>query len=171
MVAEGKPVVSSLAGAGRLRQGLSRRGMERIAAIALSLAAATGWATAQQPTTQQNFEQIRSQAEAAREAGDALGAAALYEQGLKMNPAWPDGWWYLGQLRYGTNNYAQAVDAFSHYLELLPNAAPATAMRGLCEFELGQYEPSLRDVDRALQLGAADGSRNEQILEYHRDSC
>jgi tetratricopeptide (TPR) repeat protein len=50
---------------------------------------------------------------------------------------------------------------------LIPDAAPATALRGLCEFELAQYEPSLRDVQHALALGAADDTRNAQILRYH----
>ncbi|MGB6158401.1 MAG: tetratricopeptide repeat protein, partial [Acidobacteriaceae bacterium] len=55
----------------------------------------------------------------------------------------------------------------THYLSLVPDAAPATALRGLCEFELGQDEPSLGDVQRALALGAADDTRNSQILRYH----
>jgi tetratricopeptide (TPR) repeat protein len=50
----------------------------------------------------------------------------------------------------------------------VPNAAPATALRGLCEFELGDYPASLSDVERALSLGAADDSRNTQILRYHQ---
>ncbi len=49
----------------------------------------------------------------------------------------------------------------------LPNAAPALAMRGLCEFEIGDYEPSLKDIQRALALGAANQPRNEKILRYH----
>lgn len=116
---------------------------------------------------QQPFDQLRSQAESARQAGDLSRASQLYAQAVRVNPSWPDGWWYLGQLRYGADDYAQAEEAFSHYLALLPDAAPATALRGLCEFELGQYELSLRDLRRALSLGAADDSRNTQILRYH----
>ena len=118
--------------------------------------------------SQSAFDQLRADADAARAAGDPARAASLYAQALRINPSWPDGWWYLGQLRYGADDYAQAEDAFTHYLNLVPDAAPATALRGLCEFELGQYEPSLRDVQRALSLGAADDSRNAQILRYHQ---
>lgn len=113
------------------------------------------------------FDQIAAQAAAARSGGDLAQAANLYQQALRLNPSWPDGWWYLGQISYSTNDYAQATDAFTHYLALVPNAAPATALRGLCEFELGEYEPSLTDVQHALALGAADDSRNTQILRYH----
>ena len=114
-----------------------------------------------------SFEQLSSQADAARRSGDTARAADLYALAVQANPSWPDGWWYLGQLRYGANDYAQAEEAFTHYLALMPNAAPATALRGLCEFELGQYESSLTDVQHALSLGAADDSRNAQILRYH----
>lgn len=120
-------------------------------------------AAAQAPS----FDQLTAQAAEARQHGDLARAADLYSQAVQLNPSWPDGWWYLGQLRYSANDYAPAVDAFTHYLGLVPNAAPATALRGLCEFELGQYPESLRDVQRALALGAADDSRNAQILHYH----
>ncbi len=119
------------------------------------------------PPADPSFDQLRSEAESARQAGDLGHASELYAQVVRVNPLWPDGWWYLGQLRYGADDYSRAEDAFSHYLALMPDAAPATALRGLCEFELGQYELSLRDVQHALSLGAADDSRNSQILRYH----
>ena len=70
-------------------------------------------------------------------------------------------------MQYGTGDYAAARDALSHYLELTPNAAPALAMRGLCEFEIGDYSASLKDIERALAQGAANQPRNEKILRYH----
>ena len=70
-------------------------------------------------------------------------------------------------MHYAANDYAQAVDAFTHYLNLVPKAAPATALRGLCEFELGDFDASLGDIRQALALGAADDPRNTQILRYH----
>jgi tetratricopeptide (TPR) repeat protein len=118
-------------------------------------------------TVQADFSQLAAQAAAARAGGDSARALDLYAQALRVNPSWSDGWWYVGQMRYAANDYAEAVDAFTHFLALEPNAAPATALRGLCEFSLGEYEPSLRDVQRALALGAADDTRNAQILHYH----
>jgi tetratricopeptide (TPR) repeat protein len=122
----------------------------------------------EQSPAEPSFGQLSADADAAREAGNTTRAADLYTQAVRINPSWPDGWWYLGKLNYNANKYAQAVDAFTHYLTLVPNAAPATALRGLCEFELANYPSSLRDVQHALSLGAADGSRNTQILRYHQ---
>lgn len=151
-----------------------RQHLRRAIRVALFTLAFAGPAVAQaitqsSPESRQSpgFDQLSTDANAARQSGDVVRASELYAQALRINPSWPDGWWYLGQLRYGADDFAQATDAFTHYLNLVPDAAPATALRGLCEFELGQFEPSLRDVQHALSLGAADDSRNTQILRYH----
>src|ERR1700686_3119129 len=113
------------------------------------------------------FSDLATKATAARDANDVPGAIEVYQQALKLNSQWPDGWWFLGSLQYGTGDYAEAREALSHYLELTPNAAPALAMRGLCEFETAEYPNSLNDIQRALALGAANQPRNEKILRYH----
>lgn len=115
----------------------------------------------------QDIAGLAAQAAEARQQGDNARAADLYQQALQRHPDWPDGWWYAGQLHYAANEYAQAIGAFTHYLNLVPKAAPAMALRGLCEFELEEYEPALRDIQQALALGAADDTRNAQILQYH----
>jgi tetratricopeptide (TPR) repeat protein len=114
-----------------------------------------------------SFAEVASQAAAARDANDAPLAIDLYQQALKLNPKWTDGWWFLGSLQYGAGAYPAAIEALSRYLDLMPDAAPALAMRGLCEFETGEYEPSLKDIQHALALGAANQPRNEKILRYH----
>jgi tetratricopeptide (TPR) repeat protein len=114
-----------------------------------------------------SFSDLVSKAQAARSANDIPEAIGLYEQALKLNSQWSDGWWFLGSLQYGSGAYPSARDALSRYLELTPNAAPALAMRGLSEFEIGDYPASLKDIQRALALGAANQPRNEKILRYH----
>jgi tetratricopeptide (TPR) repeat protein len=70
-------------------------------------------------------------------------------------------------MQYGTNAYPEAIDSLTHYLHFMPKAAPAFALRGLSEFEAGEYPESLQDIEQALALGAANQSRNEEILRYH----
>ena len=114
-----------------------------------------------------SFSDVVAKANAARDVNDSTQAIELYRQALKLNSQWADGWWFIGSLHYGAGEYTAGRDALTRYLEMTPNAAPALAMRGLCEFELGEYPPSLKDIQRALALGAANQSRNEKILRYH----
>jgi tetratricopeptide (TPR) repeat protein len=114
-----------------------------------------------------SFSDVVAKAAAARDANDVPQAIELYQQALKLNSQWADGWWFVGSLQYGAGDYAAARDALSHYLEMTPNAAPALAVRGLSEYESGEYPSALKDIQRALSLGAANQSRNEKILRYH----
>ena len=108
-----------------------------------------------------------AQASAARTANDVPRAIELYTQAVARNPKWPDGWWFLGSLQYGAGAYIAARDALTRYIEMIPNAGPAFALRGLCEFEGGEYPEALADVRRGIALGAANQPRNEQVLRYH----
>lgn len=110
---------------------------------------------------------IMAQAATARADNDLAKAIVLYSQVVEINPNLSDAWWYLGSSQYATGAYDQARDALSHYLELSPKAAPALALRGLCEFETGDYADALQDIQRGISLGAANQPRNEQILRYH----
>ncbi|HUA16430.1 MAG TPA: tetratricopeptide repeat protein [Verrucomicrobiae bacterium] len=106
-------------------------------------------------------------ASAARMQNDVPRAIKLYSEAVEKNPKWPDGWWFLGSLQYGTGAFTSARDALSHYIEMIPTAGPAFALRGLCEFETGDYRQSLADIQQGISLGAANQERNEQILRYH----
>lgn len=121
-----------------------------------------------QPQDQANdFRALATQADQARQENNAPLAADLYRRALALNPSWPDGWWYLGQLAYAASQFTSASDDLTRYLQLVPNAAPALAMRGLCEFEFHDYASSLSDIQHALALGAANDSHNRQILLFH----
>ncbi len=113
------------------------------------------------------FDSLSAKATAAREQGDVTGALDLYRQAVKLNAKWADGWWFLGLLHYGANEYTAARDALTHFIQLTTEAGPATALRGLCEFELADYDASLSDIQRGISLGAANQPRNEKILRYH----
>lgn len=131
----------------------------------LSLLAAFLPLRAAQDTT--SFDDLVSQASAARTGGDLPRAIALYQRAVQLNPQWGQGWWSLGLLQYETNAYPAARDSLTQYLELAPSAGPGFALRGLCEFETGQYDESLKDMQQGMSLGAANRPKNEQILRYH----
>jgi len=133
--------------------------------ILVLLAACPGRAHAQQPAPQ--FDDLAARAAAARDQGNVPLAIDLYTQAEQLKPDWAEGWFYLGQLQYGSNSYPAAVDAFNHVLQLQPGAVPALALRGLCEFETGAYDDSLRDLEEAVKKGAANEPRNEQIIRFH----
>ncbi|MGD0628016.1 MAG: tetratricopeptide repeat protein [Terracidiphilus sp.] len=122
-------------------------------------------AIAQQPSPQ--FEDLAARAAAARDKGNLPQAIELYGQAAQLKPDWAEGWFYLGLLQYSSDNFPQAIEAFNHLLQIQPNAPPAMALRGLCEFETGAYDAALSDLDQAVQKGAANEPRNEQIIRFH----
>jgi tetratricopeptide (TPR) repeat protein len=139
------------------------RGLVFLAAI-LALVLAHIQATAQ---SSGGFDDLAARAAAARDQQNLPLAIQLYSQAEKLKPDWQEGWWYLGVLQYSSNQYSSAIDAFSHLLQLVPTAVPAMALRGLCEFETGAYDDSLRDLQEAVAHGALNEPRNEQIIRFH----
>jgi tetratricopeptide (TPR) repeat protein len=124
------------------------------------------WATAQ--ANPPGFDNGVQEATAARERDDVPRAIALYSEALRLKSEWPDGWWFLGSLQYQAEAYAAGRDALTHYIELVPDAGPAWALRGLCEFETAEYAKSLTDIQRGLSLGAARQSSDENFLRFHQ---
>ena len=113
------------------------------------------------------FEELFAEASAAREANNLSQSIELYTQASQVNPRSAEVWWFLGSLNYRKESYGPAKAALSRYLELTPDAAPALALRGLCEFEMGEFQPALADIEKGIARGAANDSHNQQILRYH----
>ncbi len=114
-----------------------------------------------------DFDSVAASAATARSQGDLAQAVQLYSKGVQLNPQWQEGWWSLGTISYGADQYEQAIEALNHLIALTPEAPAALALRGLCEFETGQYPESLQDLEHGIALGAANQPRNAQILLYH----
>jgi tetratricopeptide (TPR) repeat protein len=113
------------------------------------------------------FDDLARQAAAARDQQNISLATELYGKALELNPNWAEGWWNLGLIDYTVNQYPQAIEALNHLLKLDPHAVPALAIRGLSEFDTGDYTDSLKDLELAMQHGAANDKDHEQILRYH----
>ena len=113
------------------------------------------------------FQRLSAQANAARDANNVPQAIALYRQALALNPRWDQGWWYLGTLLYDSDQYTDGRDALRHLLELQPNAGPAWGLLGLCEFETGENDKALADVERGLAASSELQPGMEAVLRFH----
>jgi len=114
-----------------------------------------------------SFNDLVEQASAAREQNDVPRAIELYTRALKVNPKWSQGWWFLGSLQYGANSFAAACDSLTEFIALAPNPAPAFSLRGLSEFETGEYAKALADIQQSIALGEVDRPPNGQRLRFY----
>lgn len=115
----------------------------------------------------ESFQDLATQAAAAREANNVSRAIQLYRQALDLNPRWQEGWWFTGTMLYDNDQYAPAREAFRHFVDLNAQAAPGWGFLGLCEFETGEYAKAGSDIQRALSLGAQKEPQLGAVLLYH----
>lgn len=117
-----------------------------------------------------NFEQVKGQADQAREAGRIEEAIGLYQKAVMAQPTWIDGWWYLGTLHYDRDEYKQAAGAFQRVSVLQPGLGAPLAMLGLCEFRLGEYDSSLTHLRQGRRAGVGDNQSTGEmgrVMRYH----
>lgn len=144
-------------------------------AIGVEPAGARGFDSAQAHTAPQagasapsrDFESLRKRADEARDAGRLDEAAKLYHRALAINPKWAEGWWSLGTLQYDSDRYAEAELAFEKVVALDAKHGTARAMLGLCEFELGQSERALKDIQESEKLGVLEDQQLRDVVMYH----
>ncbi len=113
------------------------------------------------------FEALAKRADEARNAGQLEEAVKTYRQALAINPKWAEGWWSLGTLYYDGDRYAEAQIAFKKVVALDPKQGTARAMLGLCEFELGQPERALKDIEASKALGVLEDKQLRDVVTYH----
>jgi tetratricopeptide (TPR) repeat protein len=115
----------------------------------------------------ETFDAVAAKAATAREAGRLEDALALYRRGVSLKPDWDEGLWYVGSLLYELNRYAEAKPVLTQMLVRVPEHAGAMALRGLCEFHLGQHEDALRDLTRARIAGISQTPGIATVARYH----
>ena len=113
------------------------------------------------------FEEVSKEADEARDAGRLDDAVKLYRKALTLNPKWAEGWWSLGTLHYDADRYSEAELAFTKVVALDPKQGTARAMLGLCEFELGQTERALKDIQASKTLGVLEDRQLRDVVMYH----
>jgi tetratricopeptide (TPR) repeat protein len=125
-----------------------------------------GAAVAQE--TAAGFDAIAASAAAARDNHDVVRAIQLYTEAEQLKPGWPGGWWSLGLLQYSSRNWPEAANAFTHYIELAPEGTPAVAqaiaLRGLSEFETGDFPHSLADLQHSSTFGVTDDPESATLI-------
>ena len=110
------------------------------------------------------FDAVVKQAEAAVAAGQLSEAIPLYEKALKLNPRWEAGWWALGTSNYELDRPQPGRDAFRRVLDLQPGNGSAWTFKGLCEYQLKNYDTALSD----LLQGKALGIQSKQLVSVAR---
>jgi tetratricopeptide (TPR) repeat protein len=113
------------------------------------------------------FDRLAQQAEAAREAQRLDEANGFYEKGLKLRPTWVEGHWYLGANSYELDRYDIARDAFRRVVQLQPDNGAAWTFKGLCEFQLKNYDEALANLLRGRSLGIGQAKGLVSVARYH----
>jgi tetratricopeptide (TPR) repeat protein len=105
------------------------------------------------PSPASGFEQLSKKAEKAREASQFDEAIRYYKQALQLKPDWIEGHWTLATLLYDQDKYDEARDHFRRVVQAQPKHALALALKGLCEFQLKNYDRALTELERARLMG------------------
>jgi len=110
---------------------------------------------------------IQKEAEAARQANQVDEAIALYKKAVALEPAWDEGWWYLGSLYYDLDQYREGQGAFTHLTAIKPKNGAAWVMLGLCEFQTSDYKAALDHLGQGLGIGLPQDDQLSDVAHYH----
>jgi len=113
------------------------------------------------------FDKVVRDAAAARDARRLEESIALYQEAVRLRPSWVEGYWHLGTAFYELDRYADARDAFARVVRSQPKHASAYGFKGLCEFQLKNYEEALSDLLQAGDLGVTGPKDLVSAITYH----
>ncbi len=114
-----------------------------------------------------NLDQLLQAAGKARDENRDDEAIRLYRRAVAEQPESEQGLWYLGTLLYEEQQYAEARDVLRQFVTLRPDAGPAWALLGLCEFQLRAYPRALDHLQRAMAQGMGDRKELIQSVFYN----
>lgn len=129
---------------------------------------------AARPAVNTEFDRLAREGSVAREAGRVDEALELYNKAVTLRPSWDEGHWYIGTLYYGMDRYAEARDSFRRVIAIQEKKAGAKpvsngrvyGMKGLCEFQVKNYEVALADLLKARDLGV-ESDELLSAVRYH----
>ncbi len=141
---------------------LLRVGISAADVLAPPIQSATGAAT-----TPNNLDNLRRQALQEAESGKTEDAIRDFQHALALGPDWKEGWWNLGTLQYGADQFVDAKATFNRVVEFAPNLGIAWALLGLSEFELKEFDAALLHLEKAQSLGMKGDAEIERVSLYH----
>jgi predicted Zn-dependent protease len=118
-------------------------------------------------TKSASFASLSAKADAARDADRLDEALSLYKKALALRPNWAEGWWSLGTIQYDRNSYAEAAHSFRKVTTFAPKNGTAYVMLGLSEFELGQDDLALPNIQKGVSLGIHKDPELQHVVLYH----
>ena len=130
--------------------------------VPISTLAERGAAVASQPSA----NQLLQAAEKARDENHTDEAVGLFQRLLSKQPESEQALWYLGTLLYEKEQYAESREALRHFVTIRPDAGPAWALLGLCEYQLREYPRALDHLERAMAMGMGDRKDLVQSVFY-----
>ncbi len=103
------------------------------------------------------------QAAAATPSGSSMRRSGCTRKPFAFNPPWIEGYWYLGVINYELDRYRAARNAFRRVSELQPENAAAWILKGLCEFQLKNYEVGAERPAARTTVRASAGTRRSSV--------
>lgn len=113
------------------------------------------------------FQALSKRARAAHEAQKLDEALVLYQNALRLRPAWSEGRFALGTVLYDLDRYEEARTEFRQVTVQEPKSGAAWAFKGMCELQLRRHEEALADIQRGRLLGLASNPSLKSVADYH----
>lgn len=117
--------------------------------------------------SQESFVEIAKQAEGARTANRMTEAIELYREGVRLRPSWSEGWLWLGNLLYDQDRFPEAQSSFARFVALVPKPGPAWALKGLCEFEMRDFDHSVQDLEKWAHSDFHGSGDLTEVAAFH----
>lgn len=113
-----------------------------------------------------NFERLSEAANVARIENHDDEAIRLYQQALKLQPAWQEGIWYLSTLLYQQDKFADSRDLLRRFVATDPRTGPGWALLGMSEYQTRDYSRALDHLQQAMSLGTGGRKDLGQSVFY-----
>jgi tetratricopeptide (TPR) repeat protein len=117
--------------------------------------------------SKRSFDDVVRQAETARNADHLEDAIALYREGIRLQPSWNEGWWWLGNLFYEQDRFPEAKDAITQFTAHATNPGSAWALLGLCDYETRDFDHATEHFQKWVKDGSPGSEYLLDVVDFH----